>query len=195
MRPLLWFCLVLIPGLAAAPASASVCDAAPAGKGAQPRWRVDHYVYDASLKREWKVLVDCDDPGAPTRMELAPKGASQPARGAANGATINTGARARSSAPNPARTLARSPEPAPAIDAEGSRRPSTLVKAGSAVEVTGAPNAAVRILLAGTAMQDAPLGRPVRVRLGLSGQFVRGIVRGPHSVELVAPTQLSWGRP
>src|SRR6185503_13698618 len=73
MRRLIW--MFLIFALAAVSAQASVCDAAPGDKTAQSRWRVDHYVYDASLKRDWEVLVDCEHPGSPARMKLAPEGA------------------------------------------------------------------------------------------------------------------------
>ena len=43
--------MILIFALAAASAHASVCGTPSGDKTVQPRWRVDHYVYDASLKR------------------------------------------------------------------------------------------------------------------------------------------------
>jgi hypothetical protein len=56
--------------LASGCAWASVCSAAPTE--AIPRWTLDRYVYDSSLKRDWSVFVDCNHPAAPARMKLAP---------------------------------------------------------------------------------------------------------------------------
>lgn len=138
-------------------------------KAAHPRWMVDHYVYDASLKRDWAVLVDSEHPSAPARMELLPDGRREPAVRADHG-----------------RQFLKSANP---------QTRAVAVKAGASVEVSSAPDAPARILLAGTAMQTAFAGQPVRVRINASGRFVRGIALGPHSVELAASAQSSWGKP
>jgi hypothetical protein len=155
--------LVSALALAAVAARASVCPA-PA-KTAPPRWTFDHYVYDASLRKEWAVYVDCNHPSAPARMELAPDiaGRLQPAKSAAG-------------KPN-------------ASSASGA------VKAGSAVEVSNSAAAPAGIRLSGTAMETAFPGQPIRVRLSVGGRFVTGLVRGPHSVELIAAAKPLWGAP
>ena len=56
-------------------AHASACAARE--KAATQRWAIDHYIYDASLKQDWEVLVDCDHPTAPARMKLAPNTAGR----------------------------------------------------------------------------------------------------------------------
>lgn len=68
--PALLFTLILAPALIAAHAHASVCAARE--KAATQRWAIDRYIYDASLKQDWEVLVDCDHPAAPERIKLAP---------------------------------------------------------------------------------------------------------------------------
>ena len=166
MRRLL--CCLLMFVFAAASAHISACAQPPSGTTAHPRWRVDHYVYDASLKRDWAVLVDCEHPSAPAQMRLLPKGRREPARRAAHDRQLL----------KPANPQTR----------------AIAVKAGAEVEVASAPDAPARILLAGTAMQTAFAGEPVRVRINASGRFVRGIALGPHSVELAASTQPSWGK-
>ena len=42
-----------------------------------------------------------------------------------------------------------------------------------------------RIRLSGVALESAAVGKAVRVRAGLGWRPLEGIVRGPHSVELV----------
>lgn len=163
MRPLLCFCMILL--FSAGCAHAQACGDQPT----HPRWRVDHYVYDASLKRDWAVLADCEHPGAPARMELLPKGRREPAVGTAHN-----------------RQLLKPVNP---------QTHAVAVKAGASVEVSSAPDAPARILLAGTAMQTAFAGQPIRVRINASGRFVRGIALGPHSVELAASVRPSWSTP
>lgn len=175
-------CFSLIAVVVFAPVRAALCQAAPGGAAPQSRWEVDRYVYDASLQRDWEVLVDCDHPDAPARMELAPKGARTPGKSAACGAD------AAQSSKKPAGRQ-RSPQ---SERLARDSQPPIVLKAGAAVEVTSPPNAPAQILLAGVAMQTALLGQPIRVRLSASGRFIRGIVRGPHSVELVAVERLSW---
>lgn len=75
--PALIFALIFAPALIAAHAHASVCESAK--KGATPqRWEIDRYIYDASLKQDWEVLVDCDHPAAPGRMKLTPNTSGHP---------------------------------------------------------------------------------------------------------------------
>ena len=133
------------------------------------RWGIDHYVYDASLKRDWAVLVDCEHPSAPARMQLLPKGRREPVVRATQGGQLLRPANPQT------RTVA--------------------VKAGASVEVSSAPDAPARILLSGTAIETAFAGQPVRVRINASGRFVLGIALGPHSVELAAAAQSSWSKP
>jgi len=49
----------------------------------------------------------------------------------------------------------------------------------------------VRIELAGVALESGAIGRPVRVRMPAAGQVLRGIVRGPGSVELAVVSGFS----
>ena len=172
MRRLVW--MFLIFALAAASAHASVCDAASGDKTAQPRWRVDHYAYDASLKRDWEVLVDCNHPGAPARIKLAPEGTHMTR--AAKAAPVEQG-------PKSAQAVANS-QPAPVV-----------IRAGADVEVLSAPGSPARILLSGTAMEMGRVGQDIRVRIDASGRFLQGTVRGPHSVELAAAAKPVWGKP
>lgn len=57
--------------LAALHASASVCtNSAGANQRAlttEQHWKLDHYVYDATLKQYWEVLIDCDHPQTPAQ--------------------------------------------------------------------------------------------------------------------------------
>jgi hypothetical protein len=172
MRRLIW--MFLIFALAAVSAQASVCDAAPGDKTAQSRWRVDHYVYDASLKRDWEVLVDCEHPGAPARMKLAPEGTH--ITRAASAARVEQGPKAAPPAAN-------------------SQLAPVVIRTGADVEVSSAPGSPARILLSGTAMEMGRAGQDIRVRINASGRFLRGVVRGPHSVELAAAAKPAWGKP
>src|SRR5690348_7426429 len=151
MRRLIWMFLIFT--LAAASAHASVCDAPSGDKTAQPRWRVDHYVYDASLKRDWEVLVDCDHLGAPARMKLAPEGMH------------------RTLGANAARTAIAAPveeEPKPAHHVANPQPAPVVLRAGADVEVSSAPGSPARILLSGTAMEMGRVGQDIRVRINAS---------------------------
>lgn len=172
MRRLVW--MFLIFALVATSAHASVCDAPSGNKTVQPRWRIDHYVYDASLKRDWEVLVDCEHPGVPARMRLAPVGAHRTR--AANATPVEQ-------EPKPAQPVANS-QPTPVV-----------IKAGADIEVSSAPGSPARILLSGTAMEMGRVGQDIRVRINASGRFLSGIVRGPHSVELASVAKPAWGKP
>lgn len=153
------------------PVHASVCSRIREAKVPQPRWRVDHFIYDAALHRDWEVLVDCRHPNAPARIELAPA--------------------------KPQPTLKTQSAGSQAESREVNRRPavSVSIQAGAAVEVSNAANARASILLSGTAMQTALSGQVIRIRLKPSGRFVTGIVRGPHSVELATAAKPSWRKP
>jgi len=178
MRRLVW--ILLIFALAAASAHASVCDAPSGNKTVQPRWRIDHYVYDASLKRDWEVLVDCEHPGAPARMRLAPEGVH------------------RTLGANAVRTTSATPveqETKPAQPVANSQPTPVVIKAGADIEVSSAPGSPARILLSGTAMEMGRVGQDIRVRINASGRFLSGIVRGPHSVELASVAKPAWGKP
>jgi len=172
MRCLVW--ILLIFSLAAVSAHASVCDTPSGDKTAQPRWRVDHYVYDASLRRDWEVLVDCDHPGAPARMKPAPVGAH--ITRAANAVPVEQ-------------------ETKSAQHVANSQLAPVVIRTGADVEVSSAPGSAARILLSGTAMEMGRLGQEIRVRIDASGRFLQGTVLGPHSVELAAAAKPAWGKP
>lgn len=72
-------------------------------------------------------------------------------------------------------------------------RPQVSVKTGTTVDVLNAADDPASFHLAGTALETAFVGQPIRVRLGASGNMVRALVRGPHSVELAAEAKPSWG--
>lgn len=157
------------------PARASVCtDASASG------WRLDHFFYDASLKRDWRVLVNCDHPELPPRMVLGPK---------ADG----TEAKARIVNPEDGKREAGSSRDRVAFN-DVKRAKLICIRAGTEVQVESAPSTVARILLAGKAMQTAFAGQRIRVRLDLGGRFVSGIVRGPHQVVL-AGAKPAWGQP
>lgn len=146
--------LVFALPFAVSHAHASAC--AMREKAATQRWAIDHYIYDASLKQDWEVLVDCDHPAAPARMKLAP----------------NTSGRPQSAKRFPSGVVKNA---APLV-----------IKTGTAVEVSGAPGLPATIQLSGTALETAFAGQPIRVRLSASNRLVTGLVRGPHSVDLAA---------
>lgn len=158
MRNLLLLSLVL--ALVPLPARAAGCASG---------WRVDHYVHDAALHRDWAVLVNCAHPAAPARMQITSQ------RDA--GITTPLGERwsGKPTAGNSATVIG--------------------VKAGAAVEVLGPANGMVNMRLSGTAMQTASLGQTIRVRLNPEGYFVHAVVRGPSEVVLVAAKKLSWRQP
>jgi hypothetical protein len=168
---------LFITALVSIPAHAFVCAGARNATAGEARWEVDHYVYDSSLHRDWEVLVNCDRPDAPARIELAPAGV----RGIVGAPIRNVRRVSRESAIRNGASLL------PA-------RPLSI-KAGAAVEVSSAAHARASILFSGTATQSALAGQVIRVRLKPSGKFVTGIVRGPHSVELAPVAKPSWGKP
>lgn len=157
--------IVFAFALAALPARAAACASG---------WRVDHYVYDAALHRDWAVLANCAHPAAPARMQLTAR-ADENAHENKDAITVLPEARrdkaSRDSAPAP------------------------CVKAGDALEVSNPANSIVSMQLSGIAMQSASLGQTIRVRLNPEGSFVHAIVRGPHRVELAAANSRVWRQP
>jgi len=120
---------------------------------------IDRYVSDPALNRSWAVVVDCSHPGWPPHLievQYAGEG------------TTSTPTNPGMNPPN---------EPAP-------RAVIPAIQSGSRVELwsDGAP----RIRLSGIALESAPVGKSIHVRAGLGLIPLRGIVRGPHSVELEA---------
>lgn len=173
MRSLVLFVFALL--LAAVTVRASACAAAGTKSPAQttkPHWVLDHYVYDASLREDWAVLVDCNHSAAPARMKLVPNtvGSAQATQRSKTLAAVRIQATIRAG-----------------VKAE--------IKSGTAVEVLSGANQPASILLSGTAMETAFFGQPIRVRLSASGNFVRGLVRGPHTVQLIAAAKPLWREP
>jgi hypothetical protein len=156
---------ILAIALQLGPVSAYALPCASAPKSRTPRWTLDHYLYDSSLRQDWEILIDCNHPAAPARMQLVLD-------------TVRKRPSAKQTSPAPAQN------PAP-----------LRIQAGTAVEVSSAADSSASIHLAGTATQTALDGQPIRVRLEPSGHFVIGLVRGPHSVELAESTKLSWDKP
>jgi len=143
-------------------AHASACAARE--KAATQRWAIDRYIYDASLKQDWEVLVDCDHPAAPARMKLAPN------------------------------TSGLAPTVKPVLSGPVKNAAPLVIKTGSAVEVSGAPGSPATIQLSGTALETGFAGQPIRVRLSAGNRLVTGLVRGPHSVELAAAEKAHWSQ-
>lgn len=168
--------LVLIFATAAAVGHAATCTF-PEGKAPRVRWRIDHYVYDASLRRSWKVLVDCDHPDAPPHMELVPL---EDRSGQGNSARMPR----RADSGNTKHEDVK----------QGTLAP-VCVKAGEVVEVLNAPHGAASISMQGIAMQTALRGQRIRVRLTAGGHFISGVVRGPHLIELAGAIRPIWGKP
>ncbi len=146
----------------------------------QSHWRLDHYVYDAALHRNWAVLMDSEDPGAPERMVLVP--------GQARELATHRVEPKRSDA---AEQTGKSAEGW--RESKFAARPD--VRVGEAVQISNAPDAPASFLLAGTAEESAGIGRTIRVRLSANGAQVRAIVRGPHSVELAVGSKPVWRAP
>ncbi|HEX3472917.1 MAG TPA: hypothetical protein VHT28_17190 [Silvibacterium sp.] len=112
---------------------------------------VDHYVFDATLKRSWAVMIDCRHPDWPAQaIEIRPAVSTSPAASAA---------------------LATAPRPS-----------IPVIRSGSPVELW--QDGKAHIQLSGIAMESAIVGQSIQVRAGLGSSLLRGIVRGPHSVEL-----------
>ena len=168
--------LVLMFTLPSCAARGAACISSEHPKTAGVRWQVDHSVYDASLHSDWEVLVNCDHPDAPARMELVPVG-----KESEHGESGHVAQDADSKITNWNNASRRIVAP-------------VSVRAGEVVEVSNAARASVSISMRGIAMQTAFPGQKIRVRLTASGRFIYGVVRGPHLIELVAPGEPSWGK-
>lgn len=163
MRTLFIFVLSCV--FAALPAYAEACVL---------HWRVDHYIHDASLNKDWAVLVNCDDPAIPAKLVPATHREAQ--------------AFEREMGTPRAKNVAKA-----TIAADAAR--AICLKAGAPIEVTNAASSTVSMQLAGTAMQSAYPGQTIRVRLNADGQYVSAVVRGPHVAQLVAAAKPVWRRP
>ncbi|HZD50377.1 MAG TPA: flagella basal body P-ring formation protein FlgA, partial [Silvibacterium sp.] len=117
---------------------------------------VDHYLSDPVLGRKWAVMVDCRHPGWPPRAVEVPLG------------LLGTRAEMR-----PATDWPRAPR---------SRAATPAVESGARVELWS--EGAASIHLSGVALDSASVGQEIRVRAGVNGKALRGVVRGPRSVEL-----------
>lgn len=155
---------------------ATACRAPEGAKAAGARWQVDHYVFDASLHRDWKVLVDCRHPDAPARMELLPPAVQGRDKG--KYLSVEQAAHEGDARPNGAQEFLI----------------PSLIKAGETVNVASGARGPARISMRGIAMQTAFSGQKIRVLLSANGRFVSGVVRGPHRVELSSVAR-SWGKP
>lgn len=160
--------------------AASVCAARPANsstrqaatKASKSDWVLDHYVRSASQGREWAVMVDCNHPGAPERMQLVPGWRPVKVTKPADGR-------------NAIDTSSHSPEPV---------APTAIIRAGSPVVVVNAPGAAMTMRLTGVAVDSAPVGSVIRVRLQAFHALIDGVVLAQGKVQLIAAVHSQWGR-
>ncbi len=155
------FPLFLIP-LAVTVSGHCAPGCSPASETApSPKMLIDRYVSDPALHRSWGVIVDCDHPDWPPHLVEVRRLEVRPA-GAVSGAMLGKQGKTEQ--------IPQSDTGAPAV------------QSGSRVELwsDGAP----RIRLSGIALESAPLGKSIHVRAGLGAVPLRGVVRGPHSVEL-----------
>jgi len=125
---------------------------------------VDHYVFDAPLKRNWAIMIDCTHPNWPAQAIEVPS---------MEGEGLRMTARATHS--------------------DALLLPAPVIVSGSPVELWRDGEASIR--LAGVALESGVVGQSIRVRAGLGLKFLRGIVRGPHSVELAEDIKTGWREP
>lgn len=118
-------------------------------------------VRDWALHREWRMQLDQAHPERPARLVEVPW--NTPARAVAE----------RSAAKLQGNSAAAE-----------ELRPVPVVRAGMRVAVWRLSGEA-EIHMAGTALETGGVGKIIRVRAGLRNATLRGIVRGPASVELV----------
>lgn len=174
MRILLILLVVAVLSAASRASASTVCASQAAGAAAPPAtpdWVVDHYVRSFTGKREWAVMIDCNHPSAPERM--------QPVSGAVAQREVKFTPARRATAQFGARPESASP---------------VVIRYGSPVVVVSAPNATMTMRLTGVAEGTAPAGRMIRVRLTVFHALVNGIVRDANTVELVGAVQSRWGR-
>lgn len=176
-----WFAVALaascaVPSGARADA-ASVCAARPAAApSAKSDWVLDHYIRSAAEGREWAVMVDCNHPGAPERMQLAPGWRV---------AKVTKHAAVQTAADAPSRPHAAAAPVAPTV----------FIRAGSPVVVVNAPGAVMTMRLTGVAAGSAPVGSVIRVRLQAFHALIEGLVLGPGRVQLIAAVHSPGERP
>ena len=120
---------------------------------------VERYWSDPVLRSRWAILIDCRHPNWPPRAVELGNGSQQPGLGRDAGSEVSL----------------------PAIAAE-SQVAMSQVKAGSLVELWS--DVPVRIRLSGTTLNTAAVGERVRIRVGISGKALEGVLSGPHSVQL-----------
>lgn len=166
--------LIIVSIVCSIAARAATCASLTGANKRQMRWKVDRYIYDASLRRDWKVLVNCDHPEVPARIELVPLGEQK--QSIKKEVSKAQGVGSESANPDRAQGVA----------------PPNCVKAGEDVEVSNGSRAPVRISMRGVAMQTAFPGQKIRIRLSANGKFVSAIVSGSHSVQLVNGSPISW---
>lgn len=174
MRAFSFLALIAVLACPVSRGDASVSAKQP--EALRSQWELDHYFYDASLHREWEVLVDRVHPDAPARVELVPF--------------------SKQSNHDESVRVAKAAVPKAAKPNNASRRSfiPVTIRAGELVSVSNSAQSSVSISMRGTAMQTASFGHKIRVLLNPSGRFLSGVVRGPHLVELAAPAKISWGK-
>jgi len=180
--PRFFFCALMLALLIVCSCETAQCASLPQRNGlsgAKPRWRVDHYVYDALLRRSWAVLVDEDHPETPARMV--------PVRGITSVKKKET---LHGKVPDEPRTVVAD------LNKPAMRRwNAPEITAGARVEVANPAGSQAQFLLSGRAIEPGYAEQTIRIRLNTTGSIVRAGVRGPHLVVLVALARPVWGRP
>jgi hypothetical protein len=139
---------------------------------------INHYLYDATLKLSWAVVVDCRHPQRPATLipVLPNSGLHSPVQRSGYLPAIE------------AIPTKDGLKQAPRDDSAG----LDVVTAGSLVEIW--KEGEVRIQLSGIAVQSAPRGGALMVRPQGKSVLLRGVARGANSVEIVGEG-MEWGRP
>lgn len=131
---------------------------------------VDHYLSDGILHRRWAIVMDCNHPERPWKMELRKTETEEVAWRDQPAARVH---RAAVALPPPVRS-------------------SPLVSPGMQVRVWRS-EADSRMEMTGTALKAGAAGQHIRVRvLNAMGQpevVLEGVVRGAGSVEMLAPVR------
>jgi hypothetical protein len=127
---------------------------------------VDHYRFDAELKLSWAAMVDCRHPEWPARLVIV------------DAVPDEHGGRRNPGGSMPADRAVTAP---------------IRIASGSRVDVWRGGEQQIR--LSGVAVESAMVGQPIHVRAGLGNTPLRGIVRGPHSVELTEENKAGWREP
>lgn len=156
--------------------------------------RIEASLHDATVGRDWLRVRSCAHPEWPPRWLPAPAGVrSQSDSRSGLQPASRPGALAGAAGLDRLLTPDRSPETDTETDIETHMETHTdalPVRAGMPVMLW--LDGSARIRLSGIATQSAKLGASVVVRCG-SDRLLRGVVRGPGSVELeVTP---GWSQP